>query len=454
MAVDILFADLARARNPRNYMARKLRDFYRTSRATPDEIRSLVDRVYVEGSRNNLPLATPEELPKLSEGQKKFLDGETALFRKLVDQLSPLIEGEEIRSGSDWATILKADFHDYPAGTPVLVRKTNQATIYYLYHLAQVSQDGRFTYVPNEPEPNEVRANQHEKQERTGALALEPWEELLLSVAKGLIGAVAGQIGSDLLNAIFPGSQGIDVKKMLDDFSAIVAEANNVQTVSEQAGHVNGVLINNSEYYIPRKSKGTPKRELYETLLTYHNTLTSAIGTLQTKSTGVDYTKTGLPVCVLAISTHLATYQEMAFQDPNVSDPQESTNVDSIRIAAAFNAAWVGTKAGEIITDNLNARLAKISDVLNNPVCDAVGSGVVCKSRYFFTDDATGYRSGYYEQSGCNDDPEKRCADARTEYVENARRQCQADERKKLDWVFESAEHWTSLKETPLPKTS
>ncbi|MEU3073439.1 hypothetical protein [Streptomyces laurentii] len=454
MAVDILFADLSRARNPRDYMARKLQDFYRTSRATPDEIRALVDRVYIEGDHNNFPLAAPQDLPKLSEGQKKFLDGETALFQKLVDQLSPLIEGEEIRSGSDWATLLKADFHDYPAGTPVLVRETSQATIYYLYHLAQVTRDGRFTYVPNEPEPNEVRANQYEKQARIEALAIALWADLLLSVAKGLLGAVGGKVGSDLLNALFPGSQGIDVKKMLDDFSAIVAEANKVQTVSEQAGQVNGVLISNSEYYIPRKSKSTSKRELYETLLTYHNKLTSVIGTLQSKSAGVDYTKAGLPVCVLAISTHLATYQEMAFQDPNVSDPHESTNVDSIRIAAASNAAWVGAKADEIITDNLNARLAKISDVLNNPVCDGVGSGVVCKSRYFFTDDATGYRSGYYEQSGCKDDAQKRCADARAAYVENVRRQCQADERKKLDWAFESAEHWTSLKETPLPKTS
>jgi hypothetical protein len=452
MSIHILFADLSKSTDPRGYMTRKLMDFFMTSGSPAARIADLVDRVYVPAIQCELPLVAQTDLPKFSEGQIRLLNEKIDMFRRKIDEISPLLIGEELLPDSDKCYILKSDFNDYKTGTPVFVRKTNHATLCYLYNLAEVTISGDFRYLPDVPSAGYMVSPALAEQPKKVALGVALWATLLIKVAEGILGAIGEKIGSELLTAIFPDQKPIDYNQMLKDFSVIVYGANLDQTISEQAGITNGVLTDNGEYYIPRKKAKAPKSELYSQLLNYHNKLTSVIGTMQYKDNNIDYTKKGLPVCVLAVDTQLAIYQELALQDPNVTDPQQSSNVEVIRLNAQKYAEYLESKVNEIVADNVQMRLNKITEVQNNPWCDGTSTGVVCKSRYFFADNEAGYRSGYYEQTGCKDDPESRCKDARNSYVDRIKSQTMPQKVGELKWALDIAANWKKLAKNPLPK--
>lgn len=451
MSIHILFAQINPSQDPRSYMTRKLTDFFMASGSPTSRIADLVDRVYVQSTQCELPLVAQTDLPRLPPERLRLLDEKIDLFRQKVDQISPLLIGEELLPGSDQCHMLKSDIHGYRAGTPVLMRTTNCATLYYLYDLAAVTLTGEFRYLPDDPVASQTTLTDPAKTPIHLGVLEALWASLLMSVAEGLIGAIGEKIGNELLYAIFPGDKPIDYEQMLKDFSAIVYGANLDQTISEQAGFTNGVIKDNSEYYIPRKRAKTSKTELYTQLLNYHNKLADIIGLMQTKDGKIDYTKKGLTVYVLATDTHLAMYQEMALEDPNTDDPQKSSNVDVIRINAPKHADYLVGKVNEIVSDNVQLRLDKISGVQNNPWCDGTPTGVVCKSRYYFSDAETGYRSGYYQQSGCKDDAEARCRAARNSYADKIKAQTTPLKVAELQWALDIAANWRKLAQNPLP---
>jgi hypothetical protein len=471
MGVHIMFGDLSRSPDPRGYIARKLHDYFGTTRPSARDLAMLSNRAYSPRITADLPLASEEELPALSAGQTRHLTEEINLFREAVDRVSPLIDGEELLPGSDRCTLLKADFLGYPAGTPVLVRTTNLAAIHYLYGYAQVSASGRLTYLTDRPVPGAPASAEGTAPALLGASTGFDWAALLVKLAEGVAGGagekVGGLIASALLGVLFPGSgQQFDYKQMLDDFARIVREANQLQTISEQKADLEKVIRLNREDYLPKKAqfarieagltgdelakaRTEHKATLYgkEYLHAYVNDLSKVISTLMTTYEKIDYTKPGLPACTLAMGVQLAIEQERALQDPDAQDdPMSSSDVDTIRTSAPEYADHVERVAHAIFSDKLTERLNKISEVRNNPFCDPG----VCKSRYYFFDDETGYHSGYYEQVGCHDDPERRCADARTNYYNGIEAQTRKTLQQSLDWAFSVVEPWRRLAKDPL----
>ncbi len=452
MSLHIMFADLSNTQNPREYIKAKLALFFSQDKITPAGISQLVDAIFVNGDPTKLPIANPKQLPSFSKEQEKTVEKEMSLFKKLVDRKSGLIEGESMYPDSDKYTMLLYGYGEYKAGTPVLIRKTNFATLYYLYNRAIIDSKGNFSYFPpTEPSGEEIIQLFNVKALRgPAALMVSPWAELLLSLAKGLAGQIESQIGASLLNYLFPDSQPFDYKKMLDDFSKIVFDANRIQTISEQGGRINGISKDINDYYMPRK-QSAKKDELYTQLLDYHNKEVDVLGILTYQDDKVDYTKPGLPVYMYSMSVNFANYQEMAIEDPNVDDPQKSTNIDSIKLVSKHACEYAASKRDQIFNDKLSERLGKISNVLDNPWCDGTTTGVVCKSRYYFTDDETGYRSPYYEQSGCKDDPEKRCKQARDKYYNRIKDDTSGQIAAELKWILDLVDEWKKLQTNPLP---
>lgn len=445
MSLHIMFHDLSNCTFPQEYMERKLAYFF------PGEDQSgalarLVLTGYSAGPLETVPCATAEQLPVLGDDERsRVLREEMDMFVSLVDRLSPLLEGESLLE-SDFYTLLVGPFREYPVGTPVLIRRTSQATLYYFYNYARVDETGKFSYLKQDQSEleNGLSAIENSSLPMTSA-SNSIWADLLMELVKGIVGEIGSRIGSEALQAIFPSGQGIDYRTMLNDFAVLIAEANREQTISEQGGLLNGVLQNHSEYYVPRRSVAK-KKELYNQLLAYHNSLGSICGTLSYKN-GTDYTQSGLALYVNAVSLHLAIYQEMALQDPNTDDPKKSSNIQSIIYLSKNACQYVRAKCNEIQEQKLQQRQAKISRILNNPFCD----GNVCKSRYYFHDSETGYRSGYYEQCGCKDDPSARCSAARTTYYNQRSDEKTAWLNSQMKWMRDIADQWAKLEHNPLP---
>jgi hypothetical protein len=255
-------------------------------------------------------------------------------------------------------------------------------------------------------------------------------------------------IGSALLDELFPGDSEIDYKQLINDFSKIVKDANREQTVTEQAGILNGVLSYMRNTYSLLKKEGESSDKLIDYLKDQQLKLQDVLGILGQ----ANYAKAGLAYYLPAVDLQASIYQEMALVS-NPTNPKKSSYAPILVNNLRSSQRQAQATANAIKTDIENQRdthLGKISGVKDNPYCEGCGSGVVCKSRYYFTDDSKGYRSGYYEQSGCKDDPQKRCQTDRNNHYKSIKKGYD-DKIDAMQWIFNTITKWNDIINNPIP---
>jgi len=372
-----------------------------------------------------------EDWPEFDAQTMKEIRTRSCCFIDELNNESPPIDNETIIS--DFVTILKTSYSDRPAGTAVLKRVTDKADLYYVSTYATAELNGVITF----KEPAEI-AVEHIPYVGIGESAVVT---LLLEFAKGLAGGIGKGIGAQLLSAIFPQGNQIDYKTLVDDLAQVVKEANTEQTVNEQGGKINGIINDINGYYIERKSH-TTREELYNYLLNLHSSLYELLGILRQ----AQFAKKGIATFVSGAEIDFTLYQEMAMEDPQASDPRQSSNIESLKKSVNDSSAYVQTTVRTIINDSVNARTSNISEPYDDAWCDIN----VCKSRWYYFDSKKKKRYGPYEQCGKKDNPKARCKKDRDSYFNSIKAKKTAEVTGKVQWMLDSAEHWKSLLQRPL----
>lgn len=373
-----------------------------------------------------------EDWPKFDELKIKEIRTRSSCFIDEVNNESPPLDNETVIS--DFVSILKDSYLGRPAGTVVLKRVTDKADLYYVSTYATAEMNGVITF--KEP-PTEIEV-EHIPYVGIGESVVVT---LLLELAKGLAGGIGKGIGAQLLSAIFPQGSQIDYKTLLDDLAQIVKEANTEQTVNEQGGKINGIVSDINSYYVERK-KRAQKEELYNYLVSRHSSLYESLGILRQ----AQFSKKGIATFVSGAEIDFTLYQEMAMEDPQVSDPSQSSNIESLKKSVNDSSKYVQSTVHIIINDKVNARTSKISEPYDDPWCDVN----VCKSMWYYFDSETKKRYGPYEQCGKKDDPKAWCKKDRDRYFNSIKSTKTLEITGKVQWMLDSAEHWKSLLQNPL----
>jgi hypothetical protein len=450
MPVNILFIDLSGCDDGKGYVREKLSVAFKGLPKV--DLDKLVDNAHRRGRPVSLPLAKKKDFPRLTEKQQRAVARKTKLFIAAVDRLSPLLKGER-KQKDDFCTYLIEGFRDYPSGTPALVRKTNYATICYIFEDVLVDPEtADVTYqmprvlgtagVPEMDQHIEVWMSAN-----IPSAAMPKPEKILEQLAKGLVGLLPGaygKIGVTLLNILIPSGGGLNYNQLLDNVSTIIADANRRQTISTQGGILNGVVSYINGNYIPqRDAKRSSKGELFNLLNPQLADIYKVIGVLKQE----EFEKGGISTFISAVTHKYLIYQEMAVQDPDVTNPKDSSKATSIRHDAkedAMHVLSVLDKLQKEFDDYLNDWINHISRVRIR-ITDCP------KNEYYFHDSHSNYRSPYFEQSGCKDDPRARAEKARNSYISSVRKQYSEKHQDQLPWMRDVAHSWEKLIDKPLP---
>jgi hypothetical protein len=450
MSINIFFADVSRCEDPKSYIREKL---YSAWEDLPrSDLDQLANNAYGDGKSVSLPLTKKDDFPSLTEQQKRSIDKKTKLFVAAVDGLSQLLDGE-IKQEEDFVTYLCEEFRGYARGTPVLVRITNYSTICYIFE--NVSFNAKTVDVYYQVPKVLGTAGELEIDQQIDAwmkanipsAATPKAEEIIGKLAKGLTGLLPAPynvIGATLLNIIVPSGGGIDYNQLLNDIATIIADANRRQTISTQGGILNGVIDYVNGNYIPqRDAKRSSKTELFNLINPQLADVYKVIGVLKQD----EFKKGGISTFISAVTHKYLLYQEMALQDPDVTSPNDSSKATSIRHDAKDDSEHALTVINELQKEfdkYLNDWIKQISPV-HIRITDCP------KNEYYFHDSHTGYRSPYFEQCGCKDDPRARAEQARSKYISSIHQKYSKDHQDQLPWMREVASNWKKLTEQPLP---
>jgi len=450
MSIHIIFTDVSRCTDPKLYIREKLYATWKNMHK-PD-LDQLADLAYGEGKPVSMPLAKQEDFPSLTEQQQRSVNRKIKLFVAAVDKLSPLLK-DETQQEDDFITYLSEDFRDYATATPVLVRITNYATISYIFD--NVSVDAITADVSYQVSSVSGTVDGFEIDQHINAwmnaniprAATPKAEQIIAELAKGLAGLLPAPynvIGGTLLNIIIPSGGGIDYNQLLNDIGTIIADANRRQTISEQGGKLNGVVDYMNGNYIPtRDAKRTSKDDLLKLLEPQLAEIYRVLGILKQD----EFKKGGISTFISAVTHKYLIYQEMAVQDPTVTNPNDSSKATSIRHDASVDSEYALTVINELqvsFDKYLNDWINQVSPILIR-ITDCP------KNEYYFHDSLTGYRSPYYEQNGCKDDPHARAEQGRRDYISSISTQYRKDHQDQLPWMREVVNNWKKLIAQPLP---
>lgn len=465
MAIQILFSGVSDSIDKASYISNKLKLFFeygdqlgsaaRAPAPVPDtELKQWTDLVcsHLNDAASPLPLASKAQFPTLTAAQQAAVDKSSACFIQEVNARSPLLAGEQLVGEGDFVTYLLSPYSSYAAGTPVLQRTTNLATLYYIATHVQVQPNGDLADVPAAPPAAPQAAA---VQSPLPSLAVASTGDGLATsaenIAKGLVWALPppwSAIGATLLNLLFPdSSNGIDWTAVFQQFSQIVLDADTETTVNTQDGLLNGVLADINDYV--NTKIGQTKAALTSQLENYLNTTNGIVGVLENSQ----FAQKGLATFVHAAGVELAILQEMAKQDPAVSDPLQSGHVTTIAQNAAAYATFATNTLNAVLDGLATQRGQQVSGVLRGQHCTYIGHGMsTCTTYYYFNDPTANYTSAQYFSNNKHDDPASRCQSDRNNYASQVGAQYRAQKSAEAQWIWNTIGWWQKLVNTPLPQ--
>ncbi|WP_292387391.1 hypothetical protein [Methanosarcina sp. UBA5] len=155
--------------------------------------------------------------------------------------------------------------------------------------------------------------------------------DMIVSVSKGLL----TMAGTKILNELNENT--VNMERIREEMAKIVRDANIQNTVKETEGKIYGTLEYINITYANRKKQTTDKRELYN-MLNQH-VLVDLYKYCSILSND-EYKKKGISTYVVGVNVLFSVLQEMALQDPDVSDYKKSSHfkdlIDYIDKCAPF----------------------------------------------------------------------------------------------------------------------
>lgn len=261
-----------------------------------------------------LTLTGKENLPPVTKVLQKNID----CLLETADDLFPFLPNEYIVE--DFVTTLVNPEEEIPAGTVVLQRITNFATLYYV--VKNVRMEGsqammQTVHFEQEIELQLQSSNDLNVGEWISSLPLK----LAKGIGSGMVSGLGGFIAKAILESIFPPGVPNYFDQVYKEMTRIVNQKIDQNLISTINGAISNLIDKLANEYKPAKEVSNlnskeDRRRLYELLQKYDQTFLSGpggmLGTLQQD----DISKAGFSVFMLGAALQLSIFQEMANIDP------------------------------------------------------------------------------------------------------------------------------------------
>lgn len=300
MAKHIVFGNLDGVEDRHAYVTGKLRTFNNPVNNLEQVAQYVVDN------------DTPHELALADKSADELQNQESVqklanCFKELVAGYFQPESGEEVLE--EVFTCLSEAYEDYPAGSPVIMKKTNFATIYYV--------DTNFKVNGNRlvPQPRYVHSLVESE-----PLSEEKPASIMEEIASELVDAALGDIGSTVLSLVIGDDGEPDLKQLEEDFTNIVKKALiNFDVTNENAKLQTQYQTVNQSYNI-KKKEGASKTELFNDAEDIEEKVRDSVNNLGSKL----YAEVGLPGYIAGRNLQFCMLQEKCVQDPLVTSPLDS----------------------------------------------------------------------------------------------------------------------------------
>jgi hypothetical protein len=370
-------------------------------------------------------------LRDLPEETQRIFRHRSSMLEDAITWAYPLAIDEELLEGGLVTTWLSEAAIESPRGTIAIQRKTTLGVIIFLNEDFTFDIDSK-KLVDNRPDfsPEALAGAQAEE------FAFN-WATLGLDIAKSLLGALAGKIGSAIFARLFPPSVPPYFEQVYQEFRRIVNQAIEENAIRLLVGDVTAVQTHMSAYADHRQ--GGNSDAAGQDLKAAWNRSVEVTSKLRTS-----FPVAGLGPFLTAGGLHLAIIQECALRDTTVNDPNDSTWARVyVRTAGDFSS-YVGSQPDKIVSE----RAALITPVAFKRVIRFVPpAGSVDESYWWFADRGISPElvRKMPQSRGWTD---WRANDQRTNHY----RAVINPLNKALDPAKVTAHHWRVARETPLPQ--
>ncbi|XP_028394200.1 uncharacterized protein LOC114518409 [Dendronephthya gigantea] len=275
--------------------------------------------------------------------------------------------------------------------------------------------------------------------------------EIAANLLKGVLSGIGYKVGAEMFDSIFAQDVPSYFTKVYEEIEKIMHQEITANTISEIDGEINGTTTWIKFDYNPRKASGASKDDLHRLLEPkVSNLAINMIAVLQQNL----FAESALAVFIVGAGVHLSLLQELAYVDPNVDDPHQSSYIKTIQKYALDYADHADKTWQSVKT----SRKALITEVKRDEIWLIRVTVVWSK----WTDELTGetfpvstiwvgvfFGIGIWS-NGNRQELENRANANRTEYINTTIPKLQ----KEMHDPPHAAETWRKLVDQPLPVVS
>ena len=368
-----------------------------------------------------------KELSNMSEEDRKIYDQTTDRFSNdIVALKAPILQPDE-KIEKQWFSYLESWFGRCAPGTIAFIRETNFSHHCFL--------------LPGDRLVRCLKTGQLISETKSPMLTSVGLMSLAIDCGEALLKGIAGQFGAKIVTIVFPPSVPSYFAEVYQHVGQIVHEKLLQQRINEINGQINGFQSWLRLSYITEKESHThsPADLLQLLQNTMNNMFIGTMGELTASATQ----DAALGAFLIAANVHLATLQELAMLDPNVTHPKDSAFATEVQ-------NYAKSYAGHANTTYYNVLDARMNMIVKEQY--QTGGGNDWYDIYYFTDSFTGYKShewaAVYTPWGSRNTnaPAERDA-AFNAYVS----QVSVDFPKSLGQPLEVIGEWNQLTDTPIP---
>jgi hypothetical protein len=348
-----------------------------------------------------LPTADPTDFPRLDPAVARLIEKKKRCALELIERQHPLLAGEMVQCDS--FSYLTGPFGDFPPGTPVLHRITNQAEMYYLFDDLQMDGGRLEAVTPMFSPALRIAAGPSEDAVLVGA---DPITNIAIAISTKLL----ERLGAAIIDEVFPPQPPSYFEKVYETLTKILGKELTRQTINEITGGIDGTVAWIRHDYADMKSQGEPPAELIRLLRHQSRDMHKLIRTLMLR----DYRMPALSVFLLAAGIHLVLIQEIRLVS--------ASTADSIKFGAL--AAEGDSLAGEYAKHS-SATFADLLKVRNKVVKVKLGEqcyqqwkppDTVCTQFWHWVDSFNG-KSGPRHNRGKHDEGKAAAKEDRKTYL-------------------------------------
>lgn len=345
----------------------------------------------IEQSRKNIDLpkiASESDFYNVDKKQMKLINVAKRCATQSIFDVYPMGADEEIEE--DFFSYLTSPWHDLPAQTAVLKRKTNKSEVIYFFDFVQIDKNG-IVYLPiTQPEDEPYIAARG----LTMSVVSKFMTKALKFAGPKIGSAVMEKLGAVVMNLVMKELFGVDgdADRIIKEVRKIIKEEIEENEISRVTGTIDGtiqyILV---EYYNKRRKLDLKNRdrraELETKLLSFSNKFyTDVIGFLRQDK----YAERGLKTFAFGATIHLLLTQELALIDPDEMDPNESSYLETLRNNARNYKAHVQGVYNRAIAARNNLSVFSEESVVDN------GTRYIRSVQWYWRDGFLNKRHGPY----------------------------------------------------------